>query len=183
MSSLPRRLLLATGNPAKVAEWRRLLPDLELVVREDLPSPVEDGATCADNALLKARAAFAATGLPSLADDVGLWVEALGGRPGLELRRWADELGGWPAARAALAEVTGSPASYGCGIAWVHGGGERTAEVRVPGTIVAARGEGPGVEACFVAEGTVGTLPELSPEERSRVHHRHVALRTLTEAG
>lgn len=181
MSPLPPRLLLATGNPAKVAEWRRLLAGrVELVVRDDLPSPVEDGATCAENALVKARAAHAATGLPTLADDVGLWVDAMDGRPGLELRRWADELGGWPAARAALAEVAGSPATYVCGVALVDGATERWIEARTAGTIAAPRGEGPGVEACFVAHGATGTLPELSADERAAVHHRHRALRALT---
>lgn len=111
------RLLLATSNPDKVAEWRRIAPGVEWEVDPSLPSPDETGATCAENARLKARAAWLATGRRALGDDVGLWVEALGGGPGVDLKPWAESLGGWEAARAALAAVAGSRAVYRCGLA------------------------------------------------------------------
>ncbi len=99
--TLPKRLVLATGNPGKVEEWRALLPDVDLVV-PDLPSPEEDEATYAGIAALEARAAAAATGLAALGDDVGLEVDALDGAPGLETRRWAEARGGWAPAGAEL---------------------------------------------------------------------------------
>lgn len=174
--NLPRRLALATGNADKRAEWARRLPGIELV-EVDLPSPVEDAADYVGNALIKARAAAAATGLPALGDDVGLEVDALGGRPGLETRRWAEALGGWVAARSAL--PVGSGATYACGLALAWPDGTvQTALGTVRGLIVPARGEGPGFEPCFVPEGDARTLAELGPSDPS--HHRSRALTGLT---
>jgi XTP/dITP diphosphohydrolase len=172
--------VLATGNAGKRREWERLLEGRGVeLLHLDLPSPTEDGVTCRDNAVLKAVAAHRATGLPALADDVGLEVEALGGAPGTELRPWAEGLGGWPAARRALAEVAGSPATYVCGLALADAGGVHAVEARTPGRVVAPRGEGPGVEACFVPHGDDRTLAELPWEDRVKVHHRAVALASL----
>jgi XTP/dITP diphosphohydrolase len=172
---IPPRLVLATGNAEKRAEWARRLPGIELVPF-DGPSPAEDADDYVGNAVFKARAA--ATALPALGDDVGLEVDALGGRPGLETRRWADSLGGWDAARTELARVAGSGATYACGLAlaWPDGRVE-TALGRVRGTIVAARGDGPGLEPCFVPDGETRTLAELG--ESSPLHHRSLALRSL----
>src|SRR6185369_13638104 len=96
------RLVLATRNPAKVVELRRILgadgdaADLVLVGMDaypDVPDVPETGATFADNALLKARAVAAATGLPAVADDSGLVVDALGGMPGVLSARWSGRHG------------------------------------------------------------------------------------------
>ena len=84
------RLLIATTNGAKIREYRRLLAELpiELVAPEGPPSVDETGATFEENALLKARAYAAWSGLPSLADDGGIEIDALGGEPGVRSARW-----------------------------------------------------------------------------------------------
>ena len=88
------RIVLATHNPHKVAEFQQILamtrPDLE-VVGYDGPEPVEDGVTFAENALLKARAAAAHTGLAAMADDSGICVDVLGGSPGIFSAYWAGQ--------------------------------------------------------------------------------------------
>ena len=88
------RVVLATHNPHKVAEFQQIVsstrPDLEIVAY-DGPEPVEDGVTFAENALLKARAASAHTGLPALADDSGICVDVLGGSPGVFSAYWAGQ--------------------------------------------------------------------------------------------
>ena len=90
------RILLATRNAKKLAELRRILapalPDVEVVGLDDVPpydEVPESGATFADNALIKAREGFARTGLPTVADDSGLTVDALNGMPGVLSARWA----------------------------------------------------------------------------------------------
>ena len=89
---MPRKIVLATHNPHKVEEFQAIVaatrPDLE-VVGYDGPEPVEDGVTFAENALIKARAAAAHTGLPALADDSGICVDVLGGAPGVFSAYWA----------------------------------------------------------------------------------------------
>lgn len=88
------KVVLATHNPHKVAEFQQILsrtrPDLE-VVSYDGPEPVEDGVTFSANALIKARAAAAHTGLPALADDSGICVDVLGGSPGVFSAYWAGQ--------------------------------------------------------------------------------------------
>ncbi|GAA1962705.1 RdgB/HAM1 family non-canonical purine NTP pyrophosphatase [Microbacterium aquimaris] len=92
MTETTRRIVLATHNPHKVEEFQAIVaaarPDLE-VVGYDGPEPVEDGVTFAENALIKARAASAHTGLPALADDSGICVDVLGGAPGVFSAYWA----------------------------------------------------------------------------------------------
>ncbi|WP_127818654.1 RdgB/HAM1 family non-canonical purine NTP pyrophosphatase [Microbacterium sp. CPCC 204701] len=89
---MPRRIVLATHNPHKVEEFQAIVaatrPDLE-VIGYDGPEPLEDGVTFAENALIKARAAAAHTGLPALADDSGICVDVLGGAPGVFSAYWA----------------------------------------------------------------------------------------------
>lgn len=90
----PRRVVLATHNPHKVAEIQQIVartrPDVE-VVAYDGPEPIEDGVTFAENALIKARAAAAHTGLPAIADDSGICVHVLGGSPGVFSAYWAGQ--------------------------------------------------------------------------------------------
>lgn len=179
---IPGRLVLATGNAEKVAELRSLLAPLGVALQwRRLPSPVEDGHTYEENAAIKARAAAAATGVPALGDDAGLEVDALGGAPGLDTRPWADALGGWSAARAALAAHAGSAARFRCALALAWPDGTvRTALGTTEGEIVAAAGPGVGLEPCFVARGTDRPLSAVDPETRARVHYRVAALRALT---
>jgi XTP/dITP diphosphohydrolase len=92
VTDVVRRIVLATHNPHKVEEFQGIVaetrPDLQ-VVAYDGPEPVEDGVTFAENALIKARAAAAHTGLPALADDSGICVDVLGGAPGVFSAYWA----------------------------------------------------------------------------------------------
>lgn len=176
-------LVLATGNPGKIAELGRLLEKHGITSEHrDLPSPEEDAPTYEGNAALKAVAAARLTGLPSLGDDVGLEVEALGGAPGLVLRPWAEALGGWEEARQFLGSLAGSRATYRCGLALAEPDGTvRTALGSVTGTIVPPTVDGFGVEPCFQADGTDVSLAALPPDERDRVHHRALALKALLQ--
>ena len=109
---LPSPLVLATGNAEKVAEWKELLAPLGIaVVTPELPEVREDGGSRAANALLKARSAVATTQLPALADDVGLEVDALGGRPGADLKPWAMSAEDNRAVPASLCPASGGPCS------------------------------------------------------------------------
>ena len=97
MKNVERRMVLATSNPGKLAELRPLLADagFDLVAQSDLgiDDAVEDGRTFVENALIKARHACAASGLPAIADDSGLVVPVLGGAPGLRSARYAGAHG------------------------------------------------------------------------------------------
>ena len=181
--TLPQRLVLATGNPGKAAEWRALLAPLgvEIIDPGDLPSPEEDALTSAGNALLKARAAASATGLPALADDVGVEVAALSGAPGLHTRRWAEDLGGWEAARRRLLDdAPGSEATYHCGVALAWPDGRCVAATAaMVGRIGPVGSEGPALEPVFWPDGAPRPTSELQGEERWRWHHRSRALDML----
>lgn len=174
-------VVLATGNTGKIADLGRLLTERGITSEwQDLPSPDEDAPTCEGNAAIKAVAAARATGLPCLGDDVGLEVDALGGAPGVMLRPWAEALGGWGEARAFLETLACSPATFRCGLALAWPDGRvQTALGSVAGVLVPPTGDGPGVEPCFRAEGTEGSLSALPAAERDRIHHRAVALRLL----
>ena len=201
------RVFLASGNAAKVREMQRILaehvPDVEVLGIGDVDGyvePVEDEPTFAGNALLKARAGVAATGLPSIADDSGLCVDALNQMPGVLSARWSgrsrdagdgdrrgqdqrnnqlllDQLHDVPDERRG--------AHFACAVAWVlPDGPERVVEGRMDGRIIREqRGSGGfGYDVLFVpvehdAEGR--TSAELDPAEKDRISHRGRALREL----
>ena len=186
------RVVLATRNAGKVAELRRILLDVDgvdlvgLDAFPDAPEVEETGATFAENALLKARAIAAHTGLPAVADDSGLCVDALGGDPGVRSARWAGE----PSDDAAnlalvLRQVAGAAdrrAHFACAAAVVVPGvGERVAEGRVDGTLVEApRGTGGfGYDPVFVPDGEDRTTAEMPPAEKDAISHRGRAFRAL----
>lgn len=180
------KIVLATRNAHKVAEVRRIAPHVEwLPMPDELPDPPETGETFADNALEKARFVHARTGLPALADDSGLEVDALGGRPGVHSRRYSPE--GTDAANNALLlqELLGNVkrgARYRCAIALVDARGERVAEGTCEGAIAGApRGTGGfGYDPLFLPDATPGrSMAELSPAEKDAVSHRGAALRQL----
>ncbi len=190
------RLVVATGNTHKVTEIGAILAaagvdDIELVPMADLgvPSPVEDGDTFAANALIKARACVAATGLPALADDSGLAVDALDGAPGVRSARYAGEDATDADNNAKLvAALRGVPpeqrtARFVCAAALVTPDGTevvRTGEM--PGRIVAAAGEhGFGYDPLFLADATTDgrTNGQLSASEKDAISHRGVAFRAL----
>jgi XTP/dITP diphosphohydrolase len=186
------KLVLATNNAKKLAELRRILqPDagLEVLGLADLPAypePAETGATFADNALIKAREAVRRTGLPAVADDSGLAVDALNGMPGVLSARWSGH--GDDANNALvlgqLAEVPDERrgAAFVCVIALVlPDGTERLVEGRMDGTLVRApRGpNGFGYDPIFRPVGETRTSAELSPAEKDAISHRGNALRAL----
>jgi XTP/dITP diphosphohydrolase len=191
-----RRIVVATGNAHKLEEIRAILADRGLVgvelvsMREfDVPSPVEDGATFEANALIKARACAEVTGLPSLADDSGLVVDALGGAPGVYSARYAGEPSDDAANNAKLvAELAGVPlvqrtARFVCAAALVSPQGlEQTVRGTMEGSIVDdPRGpNGFGYDPHFVPSAADGrTSAELAPPEKDAISHRGDAFRRL----
>ena len=188
----PERLLIATRNPGKVREILRICASwpVNWLTHEDRewPDVKETGASYLDNALLKARAAARATGEPSLADDSGIEVDALGGQPGPRSARYAgpdadDETN----LRALLRAVAGVPAGGRtaryravAAVAWPDGTGV-WAEGTCEGTLeTAPRGQGGfGYDPIFGPEGWDRTMAELSPDEKDRISHRGRALRAL----
>ena len=184
----PRTIILATRNAGKVAEMEALLADLGVVLipaaaLDDPPPDVEETApTLEGNALLKAHALHAHTGLPSLADDTGLEVEALGGRPGVHSARYAGPASGDVANRARLRQemdgVRDRAARFRTVVAFVEGGQAHTFEGICRGTILdEERGTGGfGYDALFVPEGEARTFAELSADEKNAISHRGRAL-------
>jgi XTP/dITP diphosphohydrolase len=192
----PRRLVVASGNPHKVEEIRTILEDghldVELVsMREfDVPEPVEDGASFEANALIKARACAAATGLPALADDSGLEVDALDGDPGVLSARYAgspsDDDANNRKLVAALADVAPEhrTARFVCAAAIVTPQGlEQVRLGTMSGRIVdEPRGDhGFGYDPHFVSDaaGDGRTNGQLEPVEKHAISHRGAAFRAL----
>ncbi|HVK25477.1 MAG TPA: RdgB/HAM1 family non-canonical purine NTP pyrophosphatase [Actinokineospora sp.] len=187
------RVLLASRNAKKLAELRRILVDtgIEIIGLDDVapfPDAPETGATFEENALAKARDAAAATGLPSVADDSGIAVDALNGMPGVLSARWSGKHGDDQAnLDLVLAQLTDVPddrrgAAFVCTAALVVPSGEETVvrgEWR--GTLVrAGRGEnGFGYDPIFVPDGDTRTSAELTPAEKDAQSHRGRALALL----
>ncbi len=185
-------MLLATTNEGKIIELRRILEEqgIDLVGLDDSASTeeIETGATFAENALLKARHYYQISGLPTIADDSGLEVEALNGAPGVRSARWAG-----PAASDAervlklLDELKDAPpgnraARFVCAAAVVWGAGERVFEDEARGLILdAPRGSnGFGYDPIFYYEPLGKTFAELTRSEKSEVSHRGRAFSQLT---
>jgi XTP/dITP diphosphohydrolase len=185
-----RRLVVATRNEHKLRELGEILTGLELV---PLPAvfelPPETGETFAANALIKARAAHAATGAEAIADDSGIEARALGGRPGVRSARYAGE-GATDQENldkliAELRDREDRSVAYVCVIAHVADGGERLFEGRCEGTLtLEPRGSGGfGYDPAFVPDeiGDGRTMAELEPGEKHAISHRGRAARELAE--
>jgi len=189
--------VLASANPGKLRELAALLAPLQVQLHSlaelGIPSPAETGTTFLANAVLKARHAAARARLPALADDSGLEVDALGGRPGVWSARFAGE-GASDAANLALLlkELAGVPAErrtarYQCVVAWVESAddpapliGAGTWEGRIALT---PRGSGGfGYDPAFIPAGDTRTAAELPAQEKNLVSHRAQALRALVAA-
>jgi XTP/dITP diphosphohydrolase len=197
------RLVLATRNEHKVVELRRLLaPHLPGLAADDvvsvagavaagLPDPgevAETGVTFAENALLKARAVTATTGLPAVADDSGLCVAVLGGAPGVFSARWAGRHGDDAAnLRLLLDQLADVPdphrtAWFECAAALCGPGtAEEVTTGRLQGTLATGpRGtNGFGYDPVLVPDGDRRTCAELSPAEKDAISHRGQAVRAL----
>jgi XTP/dITP diphosphohydrolase len=195
------RLVLATLNPHKVTELSRILDGdggpgagVSLTSLADFPGApdvAETGATFADNALLKARAIAAFTGLPAVADDSGICADALNGMPGVLSARWSgrhgDDQANLDLLLAQLADIPDERrgAEFRCAAALVQpGGAEQVTEGVLRGSLIRARrGTGGfGYDPIFVPDGGTQTTAELSPAEKDAISHRGRALRALAPA-
>jgi XTP/dITP diphosphohydrolase len=181
------RLILSTRNAHKVREFAVLLDGIDVAALPDgVEMPEETGATFADNALLKARAAVAATGAAAIADDSGIEAAALGGRPGVRSARYAGEhaTDEQNLAKLVAEAPAGSALAYVCVIALVEAAGEEHLfEGRCSGVMSAERrGDGGfGYDPVFVPddEDTGRTMAELSVAEKDAISHRGRAARAL----
>lgn len=197
------RVFLASRNPGKLAEMQRILeeyvPGVQVVGIDDVEhyeEPAETEPTFEGNALIKARAGAESTGLPSLADDSGLCVDALNGMPGVLSARWS----GLPKGGAVdvdrannellLAQLADVPderrgAHFRCAVAFVlptpRGLVEHVEHGDMAGRIIREmRGTGGfGYDVLFVADGHDRTSAELPPEEKDAISHRGKALRAI----
>ena len=194
------RVFLASRNAKKLEEMQRILaehaPDVEVVGLDDVPAydePVEDQPDFEGNALLKARAGLAATGLPSLADDSGLCVDALNGMPGVLSARWSGPPGA-DKGRAdernnalLLSQLADVPderrgAHFTCAVAFcAPDGTEVVVHGRMDGRVLReVRGSGGfGYDVLFAADGHDVTTAELDPADKDAISHRGRALREI----
>ena len=181
--SWPDGLVVATHNPGKLAEWRALLGPVDDAASLGLDEPDEPHERFTDNARHKATRAAQACGRPCLAEDAGLVVPALGGRPGVRTKREALAAGGGAALAEALVGELGlaeAEARYVCALALVWPDGRVvTAEAASQGTLVRPRGEGPGLCPSFVPAGSESTWAELGADWRRDHDHRALALASL----
>ncbi len=194
-SPSPPRLVLATANRHKIIELTRILADLAVPAAlaglgefPGAPDVAETGATFAENALLKATALARFTGLPAIADDSGLCVDALHGMPGVLSARWSGRHGDDAAnLRLLLDQIRDVPddrrhAHFACAAALVlPSGAEHVSEGSVHGWLVREpRGSnGFGYDPIFVPDGDDRTLAEHGDAEKDAISHRGRALRGL----
>ena len=192
------RLVVASHNPGKVREIRELVAPHALSVVSaaelGLAEPEETGATFADNAAIKALAAAKAAGLPALADDSGLEVEALGGAPGIHSARWAGPNKDFALAMRWVADelndrgAWGEPgprANFTCALclAWPDGA-THIFEGQVFGRLVwpARGGRGFGYDPMFLADGESLTFGEMEPAAKHALSHRARAFALFARA-
>ena len=190
-----RRVVLATRNAHKLGELRAILADLGVRVElvgvtdfPDVPDVAETELSFAGNALLKAVAVAEATGLPAIADDSGICVDALSGMPGIFSARWAGKHGDDAAnLELLLAQVSDVPdehrgAQFVCAAALAEPGGRRVVEEgRIEGVLLRERhGEGGfGYDPIFRPNGYDVSTAELTAQEKNRISHRRRAFAAL----
>ena len=183
------QLVLATHNSHKVKEVAAILeplvPGLELLGYEG-PEPIENGSSFLENSLIKARAAFAHTGISSIADDSGLAIEIMGGSPGIFSARWSGVKDDVKNRELVLEQLKDIPvnnraASFFCTISLVMASDEVSFTGSLPGRIAfAASGvNGFGYDPIFIPDGFEITAAELEPEVKNSLSHRSMALSQL----
>ncbi|MDD3029084.1 MAG: RdgB/HAM1 family non-canonical purine NTP pyrophosphatase [Alphaproteobacteria bacterium] len=187
----PSRLVIATHNDGKFREFVELLrayvPDIVSAKQLNLPSPEETGSTFEENALIKARAAAQASGCMALADDSGLCVNALGGRPGIFSARWVEDRNFQTAFGKLQKELGDSPdrsAYFACVLTLCQPDGTcESVEGRVDGTLAReARGTGGhGYDPLFIPTGYTQTFAEMDEKQKNALSHRGRAARALVE--
>jgi XTP/dITP diphosphohydrolase len=190
---MAQKFVLATHNPGKLREMGAILETLgiEVVSPADLGITVdveETGTTFAENAELKARAICAAAGIPAIADDSGLCVDALNGGPGVYSARYGgeglDDRGRYMLLLSSMRGQTTRAAHFCCAIACVFPNGDLIgAEGRCDGTIAFAPmgTEGFGYDPVFFVPDKAKTFAQLSPEEKAEISHRGKALKDFAE--
>jgi len=193
----PGKLVIASHNPGKVREIADLLGPYGIepvsAADLDLPEPDETGNSFVDNAELKARLAADLSGLPALADDSGLSVDALDGRPGIYSARWAGESKDFRLAMERVEEEVlakgpeaGRNAHFVCALSvcWPDDGQCESFEGRVDGLLVwPPRGEnGFGYDAMFQPIGREMTFGQMDPADKYAMSHRADAFRKLVAA-
>lgn len=190
---MAEKFVLATHNPGKLAEMKAILSGLgvEVVSPDEAGATVdveETGATFAENAMLKAKAVCAAAGLPAIADDSGLCVNALNGGPGVYSARYGgeglDDRGRCMLLLRAMRGQTTRAAHFSCAVACAFPNGDTlTAEGQCDGAIAFAPiGEGGfGYDPVFLVPEKGKTFGQLSPEEKSALSHRGKALAAFAE--
>ena len=180
-------IVFATHNAHKRAEveaiMREVWPEIHLVEPVG-DAPEEDGQSFAENALIKARAGYAAMSIPSIADDSGICVTALGGEPGIDSAHYSGERDDLKNLELVLSRLEGERdrgAEFVCAAAIVDDHGEDTIECRWPGEVTQqAFGDGGfGYDPIFRPDGYTVTAAELSAEEKNRISHRGQAFRDL----
>ncbi len=189
-SEADRSVVVATRNEHKLRELAELLPELELEpLPEGVELPPEEGDTFSANALIKARAAHAATGRPAIADDSGIEAVALNGEPGIRSARYAGEGASDEENLAKLLREVGAAGgdrrvTYVCVLAYVNPGGEEGLfEGRCEGRLAESpRGSGGfGYDPAFLPDQDPDgrTMAELAPPEKNAISHRGRAARML----
>lgn len=200
MKAIGPKLVIATHNVGKLREIQELLAPFDIeclgAAELEIPEPEEIGNTFVDNAVLKAREAADLSGLPALADDSGLSVDALHGLPGIFSARWAEDEDGkrdfnramervWHEVEAAGDEA-GHDAHFTCALAlaWPDNGQTESFEGKVFGTLVwPPRGDkGFGYDPMFMPTGYDRTFGEFEPDEKHAISHRAEAFRRLVAA-
>ena len=193
---MPQKLVLATRNSGKIIEFRRILEEIapgevELISVDKFPDLVdveETGSTFEENSLLKARYTSEATGLPAIADDSGLCIDALGGAPGIFSARWAGKHGDDQAnLEKVLEQLKDVPeekrgAHFLCVASLVlPDGREHVAEGRFDGSILrsAVGTNGFGYDPIFQPKGLAISSAQMSAEEKDLVSHRGKSLRSI----
>jgi XTP/dITP diphosphohydrolase len=191
---MTQRIVLASRNAKKIVEMDRILDEAGLHVEvvgidafDGVPEVAETESTFEGNALLKARAVCAATGVPAVADDSGLCVDALNGMPGILSARWSGGKGDVANLELVLAQLGDTPderlgAQFRCAVALVlPDGREAVVHGEMPGRLVREpRGtNGFGYDPIFVPDGEDRTSAEMPSAEKDAISHRGKALRAL----
>lgn len=188
-----KKLLLASGNAGKVKEIGKLLAPFAIEVISakefNLVEPEENGQTFIENAEIKAKYYGDKTGLPALADDSGLCILALNGKPGIYSARWAGAEKNFATAMKTIEQEIGDnpdkSAYFACALSlyWPSDGHIESVEGRVTGTLTfPARGEsGFGYDPIFIAENHNKTFAEIDPAEKQKISHRADAFKKLIE--
>lgn len=182
------KLVFATGNAHKIAEARAILSGVGIEVESyNGPEPKESGTSFLENALIKARAAFEATGLPAFADDSGISVDVMGGAPGIFSAIWSggrDDKTNRDLLLAQMADVDDPDraASFVCTIAYVSETEEISFTGVWPGRLAkdASGANGFGYDPVFIPEGFEVTAAELEPEVKNSLSHRNMALAQMS---